>query len=452
MKACMRGSTNLLNLFVAAILAALLLAIGVSPLPAWAQQTQHPLLSAETLIKAARASLAEGKLDDAELLLRGVKPGEGNIDDLDFLHGTIALARRNWPEAIARFRAMLARNPDLPRVRLDLALAYFHAAEDGNAAYHFRLALGSKDLPDVARARALGFLDQIRRRKTWSVTGSLAVLPDSNINAATSARLVDLFGLPARLSDDARQTSGVGLSVNVAGAYEARISQDRRFRVGGELRTRTYDESDFNEQLLSLRAGPRFLFEKFDLRTELTSRFRWLGRKRYSRAGGVELSSDWLVAPTWRLSGSVGGERISYDTFLGDGYSYGAHLGVSHALGKATLLRADTSFRRQLLDRAAYSWREVSLGVSVKREFPLGFVLSAGPSYRQREYEAHLPIFGPEPRVDRTLSGHVKVSNRHVSLFGFMPEVTLRHERRNSNLQLYDYERTAGEIGMVRTF
>ena len=444
---------NLLNLFGAAILAALLPAIiGVSPLPAGAQQTQRTLLSAETLIKAARAALAEGKLDDAEFLLKGVKPGEGNIDDLDFLHGTIALARRNWPDAIARFRAMLARNPDLPRVRLDLALAYFQAGEDGNAAYHFRLALGSKDLPDVVRARALGFLDQIRRRKTWSVTGSLAVLPDSNINAATSARLVDLFGLPARLSDDARQTSGVGLSVNLSGGYEGRISEDLRFRVGGELRTRTYDESAFNEQLLSLRAGPRFLFEEFDLRTELTSRFRWLDGERYSRAGGVELSSDWLVAPTSRLSASVGGERISHDTFLGDGYSYGAQLGLNHALGRATLLQVNTSFRRQMLDRDAHSWGEFSFGVSVKREFPLGFVLSAGPSYRRRVYGAPLPIYGPEPRVDRTLAGHVKVSNRHVSLFGFMPEVTIRHERRDSNLQLYDYERTAAEIGMVRTF
>ena len=202
---------------------------------------------------------------------------------------------------------MLARNPDLPRVRLDLALAYFQAGEDGNAAYHFRLALGTKDLPAIVRARALFFLDRIRRRKAWSVTGSVAVLPDNNINAATSARLVDLFGnLPARLSEDARQTSGVGLSANISGGYEARISPDLRFRVGGGLRTRTYRESDYNDRILSLRAGPRFLFEKFDLRPQLTSRFRWLGGESYSRATGVELSSDWLIAPAWRLNASAG--------------------------------------------------------------------------------------------------------------------------------------------------
>ena len=107
----------------------------------------------------------------AEFLLEGVRPGEGNIDDLDFLHGTIAVKRGDWQAAIARFRAMLARNPDLPRVRLDLAFAHFQAGEDGRAAHHFRLALGTKDLPPVVRARALAFLDPIGRRKTWSITG-----------------------------------------------------------------------------------------------------------------------------------------------------------------------------------------------------------------------------------------------------------------------------------------
>ncbi|MDE0407909.1 MAG: tetratricopeptide repeat protein, partial [Alphaproteobacteria bacterium] len=147
--------------------------------PAQAQQQPPPAPTAEALIEAARAALAKGALDDAETLLQGVEPDEGNIDDLDFLHGSIALNRGDWQTAIARFRAMLIRNPDLPRVRLDLAFAHFQAGEDGRAVHHFRLALGTKDLPPVVRERALVFLDRIRRRKSWSITGSLALAPDS---------------------------------------------------------------------------------------------------------------------------------------------------------------------------------------------------------------------------------------------------------------------------------
>ena len=439
------------RLFVATLLA-LVFVSSLAAAAAGAQAPPRQTISAEKLIEAARAALAKGKPDDAEFLLKGVRTGEGDIDDLDFLHGTIAMARRDWQTATARFRAMLARNPDLPRVRLDLAFAYFQEGEDGNAARHFRLALGTKDLPAIVRARAVAFLDLIRRRKTWSVTGSFALLPDSNINNATDARSVDLFGFPATLSEDARRTSGVGVSANLSGGYEARLAPDLRFRVGSGLRTRTYRESQFNERTLSLSAGPRFLFEKFDLRPELTARRRWLGGDVYSRALGVGLSGNWVIGDAWRLGADLGRDWNDYKTFLGEGTIDSAGLSLAHSLGKATLLRANTAFRRETLDDDARSWREFIVGVSASRELPWGFVVSGGPVWRWREYGAPLLTLGPDARRDRTLAARITVSNRNVELFGFMPEVTLRYERRYSNLALYDYTRTVGEFGVVRSF
>ena len=220
------------------LLALMLVATGVPALAVAQEAPRRSELSAEILIEAARAALTKGELEDAEFLLRGIKPGEGNADNLDFLYGSIAMAREDWQTAIARFRAMLIRDPTLPRVRLDLALAYFRAEEDSSAAYHFRQVLGDEDLPPVVRARTLAFLDAIRRRKTWSVSAAVSLAPDSNINAATSSREVNLFGLPAQLSEDARQTSGVGLNANISAGYEARISPDLRFRTGASLSTR----------------------------------------------------------------------------------------------------------------------------------------------------------------------------------------------------------------------
>ena len=78
--------------------------------------------------------------------------------------------------------------------------------------------------------------------------------------------------------------------------------------------------------------------------------------------------------------------------------------------------------------------------------------MSAGPSYRWRRYDRPIPAFGPDARSDQTLAGRVKVSNRHFEMFGFMPEITFRNERRNSNLDLYDFKRNALEIGVVRAF
>ena len=411
-----------------------------------------PELTVEVLVEAARAALNAGNVDDAAFLLEGVEAGEGNVDDLDFLWGTIAMARGEWQEAIARFRAMLARDPTLLKVRLDLAFAYFQAEEDDAAAYHFNQAL-AEELPEIVRERALAFLEQIRRRKSWSITGSVAIAPDTNINAATSARQINLFGLlPADLSEDARETSGLGIVASIGGGYEWRLEPDLRLSTSASLSTRTYAQSEYNEQVLSLRAGPRIFFEQFDLRPELTARGRMLGGDTYSRALGVELSSNWVLAPTWLLSGSLGAERISYTTYLGEGNIYAAQLGLTHALDQATLLRVDWGYRLEDLDEDSESWREVIVGASVTRELPEGFVVTAGPSFRWRGYGAPKLTLGPDPRGDATVAGRVTVSNRQIDLFGFMPEITVRHEVRDSNLVLHDYERSVAELGLIRTF
>ena len=53
---------------------------------------------------------------------------------------------------------------------------------------------------------------------------------------------------------------------------------------------------------------------------------------------------------------------------------------------------------------------------------------------------------GGEPREDRTRILRATVHNRAFILFGFSPQVSLVHEVRTTNAQLYDYKRTGGEL------
>ena len=112
----------------------------------------------------------------------------------------------------------------------------------------------------------------------------------------------------------------------------------------------------------------------------------------------------------------------------------------------------DWGLRREALDGDADSWREVIVGASVTRELPEGFVVTLGPSFRWRGYGAPKLTLGPDPRGDETVAGQLRVSNRQIDFFGFMPELTTRYEVRDSNLTLHDYDRIVAELGLVRTF
>ena len=52
----------------------------------------------------------------------------------------------------------------------------------------------------------------------------------------------------------------------------------------------------------------------------------------------------------------------------------------------------------------------------------------------------------------RTHSLRASVHNRAFTLYGFSPELVVVREERATNAQLYDYERTRGELRFVQQF
>ena len=62
-------------------------------------------------------------------------------------------------------------------------------------------------------------------------------------------------------------------------------------------------------------------------------------------------------------------------------------------------------------------------------------------------------LITPDAREDRTSITRLSASNDHIELFGFVPALSLVHERRSSNVaEVFDYRRNRAEITMQRRF
>ena len=104
----------------------------------------------------------------------------------------------------------------------------------------------------------------------------LAVAPDSNVNAATSARAFPsrirnpLTGesLEFRLGDEDRETSGIGAVISASAQYLHPVgfrpieSSATRLRLGGSLYRREYGGQRFNDMILAVYTGPQLLFPR----------------------------------------------------------------------------------------------------------------------------------------------------------------------------------------------
>lgn len=133
-------------------------------------------LSSDPQVNTARALIEGGRFDEALVILRPIAPGHADRIDALFLVGLAALGaaeaaddeRRDGllDEAIGAFHAILVERPELVRVRLELARAFFLKGEDDLSRRHFERVLAGNPHPAVA-ANIMRFLGAIRERRRW---------------------------------------------------------------------------------------------------------------------------------------------------------------------------------------------------------------------------------------------------------------------------------------------
>ncbi len=363
-------------------------------------------------------------------------------------------------EAIAAFRAILVDRPELVRVRLELARAFFLKEEDTLARRHFEQVLAG-DVPPAVAANIRRFLDIIRARRRWEAWFGAAIVPDSNLNAASGERTVFLdtpFGrLPFTLDDPAKPESGFGVSFWGGGEYQHPLTDRLRLRAGADASVREYRGGEFDRHFLAAHVGPRWLI---DARTEAsllaTADRQWTAGRPETDSVGLRLEGEHLLTPRLALFARAGAARRNcrgcdwLDGPVGD-----VSLGASWAA--LTILRlggnAGWSWARAKAEHWRNSGPRASLGATLA--LPAGFTLGLRAALQRTDYEgggaAHRTI-DRKPRRDDTQTLSVSVHNRAVTVLGFSPRLSLIREQRKTNAQALDYQRNRAELSFVRQF
>ena len=419
----------------------------------------------------ARALLGVGKFDDVLAILRPLTTGRIVHADVLFLLGLAATSASRQPglpederkalldEAIAAFRTLLIDRPDLVRVRLELARAFFFRGRDSLARRNFEQVLAG-DLPPPVVANVQGFLREIRARKRWRVYFGAALAPDSNIGAASDERFIDIHiggvPLPFRRNEEELTTSGVGLSLWTGGEYQRPLGDRVRLRAGGDLSRREYPGGDFDQTNLGLHLGPRWLAGP---RTELSllgsaRRSLVAGTADYDALGG-RLEAHRLLTPRMRVTGRASwhDRRYREDRHL-DGPALDLSLHANWVAAPTVRLDGALGYGAVRPARLRYrnSSRWMRMGAEVA--LPRGFAVGASGQLRWTDYEGEWPPHTPpgELREDRTRTLSASVHHRRFTLFGFSPELAVTNEARTTNAQLYDYRKTSAELRFVRQF
>ena len=277
---------------------------------------RRPHLSSDRRVNLARALLQRNRFAEAlEILKPLALEDHPDQTDVRFLLGLAASRGSQEPNvgdderltllnlAIAAFRSILIQQPELIRVRLELALAFFLKEDDDLAMDHFeRVLVGEPPAPVLAKIRS--FLNVMRGRRRWTGYFGFSVAPDTNINAASDAQFIYINGLPFRRGQTGQASSDIGV-VGWGGAeYQYPLADRWRLRSGFNVNHREYKGGRFDQTFLAGYVGPRFFVSRNTEMSLLASASqRWWGGSPFNYDVGVRLEVEHRFLPGLLASG-----------------------------------------------------------------------------------------------------------------------------------------------------
>jgi len=441
------------------VCAAAVMLLMLATVPAYADEAMPETSEARALINA-------GKFYEALAILRPLTETYPKQTNIHFLRALAAIESSRLAEteeeqkslldeAIAALHKILIDQPNLERVRLELARAFFYKKEDSLARKHFERVLAGKP-PDPVVANVQRFLNEIRARRRWSMYLGAAVTPSTNIGRTSDTDIINIFGLPFRRDADEPRRSGVGISVWTGGEYLHPMGNRLRLRLGSDATREEYPGSRFDQTFLSAHAGPLWLTNR-DTSVSLVAdaRQRWLATSPYYLDLGARSEIRHRVNRRIFLTGRASWYDREYRKVnILDGSVFDVSLDGTWVVLPILQANAGIGYAEEYTD--AKTWRNDSrwarLGASIV--LPKGFSLGLSGEYRKTEYEGNWFPFTEDgsPRSDRTEILRLSLLNRGWTVRGFSPQFVVTHEQRDTNAQIYDYDRTNGEVRFVRQF
>ena len=363
-------------------------------------------------------------------------------------------------EAIAAFRSILVDRPELVRVRLELARAFFLKEEDTLARRHFEQVLAGRPPPPVV-ANIVRFLRTMRARRRWEAWFGAAIAPDSNLNAASGERTIFLdtpFGrLPFTRQGDIAPKSGLGVSLWGGGEHQYPLSQNLRLRSGANASIREYKGGDFDRHSVSTHLGPRRLI---DARTEAsllaTVDRQWTAGRPETDRFGLRLEGEHRLTPRLAMFARASAARRNCrDCNHLDGPEGNVSLGATWAALPILRLSGNAGWNWSRTNSEHWRSSGPQASLSASLALPLGFTVGLRASMQRTEYQGRGFVHNTidrQPRKDETQTLSLSVHNRAVTVLGFSPRISLVREERDTNAQALDYDRNRAELSFVRQF
>lgn len=358
----------------------------------------------------------------------------------DYALGALRRAQLRHKEAIALYRGIVGRHPDLAYPRFDLGVMLFEDRQYRAAEAELQRAL--PDLSLEMQNIAGRYLAAVREAESWQPDVSLQYEATDNVNNAADARFIEIDGRRWQKTADSLPQRAHGLRYGVSVSREKNLGGHHYAyaKLGGDG-VAYWDNHDFDEQSLNIAAGYKNHSAARSFGLVPFAETNWLGGSRYNRADGVQADFSRRFGAKWRVMLNAGYVRKRYrEPHIAERYNGKMPLAgatLMYAAPKGWLLYGGADWSHDLTRKTEQASIRKSIRIGTAKTFSDGLGIRANLRYTRRSFDGDGSLVYLFPRKDREFQAHVSLWHGKISWKGFTPRLNFRYLHIGSNMPAF---------------
>ncbi len=371
-----------------------------------------------------------------------------------FLLGTSAKQNGDFKNAIKYFEILLTKDKGAMRVRLDLAMIYYKT-QNLKKAKELLLIVKASNPPKKVGDNVNSFLATIAQGvpKSYSLSASIGYMYDSNVNAGPSTDTVLMYNLPFTLNDDAKETSDWAMKYGVG------INHMKRFKSFSLQSSANFNMTDYHtlnnldNYSLSVSSGPTWKQNKqTTLSIPVIFNITKIGHSNddfYSISGGISPQVSYQKSQKLSLSASLSlNKKHYYQNPQKESHSWTFSPSSKYFLDQTSYIVAGGYIGQDDSKTSTSSTDSKGVNLSYNKSFSKKLNLNLSTSFSNTKYGG-VEVAYDKSREDDTSTYGANVSY-YVSEYKMNISTNVSYTKNNSNIEMYDYDRT--QVGISASF
>lgn len=371
----------------------------------------------------------------------------------DYAEGALLRNQGKHRQAINLYRGIIARQPELVYVRMNLASMLFENKEYTAAKDQFE-KVRTQNISAGAQQLVNQYLAAIDQNSGWQMGLGFSYEQTDNVNNASAAEEIILGNLTFKKNQESLPKKAHGFS------YSGSLSRDFNLQGNHYLSLQTilqgvnyWNNHDYDQ--ITSRVGVGYTHRNIKQWVSFTPYIEktWLGGKSYNHIGGINTQYGHWFNANWQTVVSADFSRTEYH----DNKSYdGNRLALSSSLlylptARLFMMVGVDWINEKTRDKAQASVRK-SLRTGVGYEWTMGLSTRLNMRYTQRDFQANNFYYG-FARKDDEYQSIATVWHRKLNFYGITPKFNWQYNKIDSNIPAF-YSRSGSRffIGLDKRF